>query len=64
MKLRVDSAKCDGYGRCVEIAPDLFELDEWGYASALDGEVPPDQEDLAAQAARECPVAAVIVEVD
>jgi ferredoxin len=22
---------CDGYGHCAELAPELVELDEWGY---------------------------------
>ena len=33
MKLHVDPASCRAYGLCKEKAPDLIDLDEWGYAS-------------------------------
>lgn len=29
--LRVDPILCDGFGHCHELAPDLVEIDEWGY---------------------------------
>ena len=29
--LRVDPIACDGFGHCHELAPDLVEMDEWGY---------------------------------
>ena len=32
MKLHVDPASCQAYGLCKEKAPDLIDLDEWGYA--------------------------------
>jgi ferredoxin len=43
VNVHVDATKCDGYGTCAEIAPDLFKLDEWGFAyaaaeGALEGE--------------------------
>lgn len=28
MRLEIDSAKCCGYGNCVLLAPDLFDLDD------------------------------------
>lgn len=28
-RLRVDWIKCDGYGLCGDLAPDLVDLDEW-----------------------------------
>lgn len=30
-RLRVDWIKCDGYGLCGDLLPDLIELDEWRY---------------------------------
>jgi ferredoxin len=43
VKVHIDATKCDGYGTCAEIAPNLFNLDEWGFAyvaveDELDGE--------------------------
>lgn len=64
MQLRLDATKCNGYGRCAEDLPSVFELDEWGYAVLkLDGRVPAGEEGAAGQAIRDCPERA-IVEVD
>jgi ferredoxin len=30
-ELRVDWIRCDGYGLCGDLAPDVIELDEWRY---------------------------------
>ena len=65
MKITVDATKCQAYGRCVEIAPDLFELDEWGYAVArADGEIPPGRADAALEAVQECPAKAIAARQD
>ena len=29
--LRVDPILCDGFAHCHELAPDLVQVDEWGY---------------------------------
>jgi ferredoxin len=62
MHVAVDATRCDGYGRCAELAPSLFALDEWGYgAPTADGLVPPGDEDLARHTASECPVKAILI---
>lgn len=62
MKVRLEAAKCDGFGTCAEHSPELFELDEWGYASVRgDGEVPPELEGKVNRAVADCPVHAIIV---
>ena len=39
------SQRCQGHGRCYDLAPDLFGDDEEGYGQVLgDGTVPPDAE--------------------
>ena len=30
-RLRVDWVRCDGYGLCGDLAPELVDLDEWRY---------------------------------
>ena len=30
-RLRVDWIKCDGYGLCGDLLPELIDLDEWRY---------------------------------
>ncbi len=60
MRIRVDSEKCEGHNRCKALAPELFELDDYGYASAAnDGNVPPELEEKARLAISNCPEFAV-----
>jgi len=41
LKIRVDQDKCQGHARCKSLAPELFELDEFGNAHEVgDGTVP------------------------
>ncbi len=62
MKICVESEKCQGHNRCFVVAPDLFELDEYGYAHEVnDGVVPPGEEEKARLAVANCPEQAIIV---
>jgi ferredoxin len=62
MKIQVDSTKCDAYGLCAEKAPDLFELDDFGYATVLnDGVVAAGNEECAREAVTICPAQAIRV---
>jgi len=61
--VRVDPDKCQGHARCSALAPELFELDELGYArQALNGCVPPELADKAYMARANCPEEAIIIE--
>jgi ferredoxin len=63
MKLVLDQTACQGYGLCSPEAPDLVDLDDWGYAGLLgDGSVPSDRRAVAHTAAAVCPVAALRVQ--
>jgi ferredoxin len=63
VKANVDAALCEGFGACNAVLPEVFVLDEWGYAQAAnDGEVPEGREDLARTAAIECPMKAISLE--
>ena len=66
MKLRLDPTACDGHGLCAAAAPELIELDEWGYpvltsdgANTLETPVRPAEGRHAKRAARVCPVLAL-----
>ena len=60
MKIRVDQEKCQGHNRCYALAPELFDVDDYGTASELnDGIVPPGLEDKARLAVAHCPEFAV-----
>ena len=63
MKVRVETEKCQGHNRCFVVAPELFELDDYGYAHELnDGEVPPGLEEKARLAVQNCPERAIYIE--
>ena len=60
LRIRVDPDKCQGHSRCKSLAPELFELDEFGYAREVgDGRVPDDLEDKAWLAKSNCPELAI-----
>jgi ferredoxin len=62
MKIHVIEEKCQGHNRCFVVAPDLFELDDYGYAHEVNqGEVPPDQQEKAQLAIANCPENAIVV---
>ncbi|MEU5841138.1 ferredoxin [Rhodococcus sp. NPDC047139] len=59
MRLSLDTGKCSGHARCWEAAPEVFDIDDNGYALPLDREVtePVDAAVLAGVAA--CPERAI-----
>lgn len=62
MKVQVDSTKCDAYGLCADAAPQVFELDDFGYAAVRNGGVVQDEDETAVEEAiRACPVQAIRV---
>ena len=45
MKVQISSERCQGHGRCYDLAPDLFGEDDEGYGKVNgDGTVPPGKE--------------------
>ena len=65
MRVHVDSGKCQGHNRCYAIAPDLFDVDDLGYATAIgDGTVPAGQEEQARLAVANCPELAITIVED
>lgn len=65
MRVHVDQEKCQGHNRCVVIAPELFEADDLGVASAKgNGDVPSGQEENARLAVDNCPEFAVTITDD
>jgi ferredoxin len=60
MRVRVDGERCQGHNRCYAIAPDLFDVDDLGYAHELNGGVvPPEHEAAARLAVANCPEQAI-----
>ncbi len=64
MKVRVDPELCAGFGICVGICPEVFELHDDGYATVLVSEVPAELQDLVQRAASQCPARAISVSGD
>ena len=62
MKLQLDSGRCQGHGRCYDLAPELFGEDDEGYGFVIGtGVVPPGKEHEARLAAANCPERAINV---
>lgn len=60
LRLSVDSDRCQGHNRCCALAPELFTVDELGFAQVKDdGRVPVELESKALLAVRNCPEYAV-----
>ena len=64
MKVRIDTELCAGFGICVGICPEMFELHDDGYATVLLDEVPPELADLVRRAASQCPAQAILLSDD
>ena len=63
MQLGLNTELCEGFGACARHLPEVFALDDWGYAELKgDGEVPAGQEHLARRATDDCPVLAITVQ--
>ena len=42
MKVHVDPARCQGHGRCYDLAPEFFASDDEGYGTERNGgQIPP-----------------------
>jgi len=61
MKVRVDPDLCVGDETCVEICPEIFEM-EGDVAVAKMEEVPEELEGKCKEAAESCPVEAILIE--
>lgn len=63
MHVRVDPDKCQGHNRCYALAPELFDVDDYGAAVVIgDGSVPPELEQKARLAVANCPEYAITID--
>jgi ferredoxin len=63
VKLHIDSERCQGHGRCYDLAPDLFGDDDEGFGKVLgDGLVPEGSEREARLAVANCPERAIVLD--
>ena len=64
MKVHINQDVCAGFGICVGICPEVFELHDDGYATVLIDEVPRELEALVRTAESQCPARAISVSDD
>jgi len=58
-RIVIDGSLCSGFGDCVDLAPDVFELDSHGKANLRVGT---SDDDRVLEAADACPMGAIRVE--
>jgi ferredoxin len=59
--VKVDVSKCCGYTTCAEVCPEVYKLDEQGFAYVESEIVPPGLEAKAREGADVCPESAILV---
>jgi ferredoxin len=64
MKVHVNAQVCAGFGVCLGLCPEVFELHDHGYAIVRVSEVPPELEDAVRQAVIQCPASAISLSDD
>ena len=62
MSFRIDWIRCDGYGLCGDLAPNLIDLDDWRYPILPRGPLDSHQVDDARRAVDCCPMRALTLE--
>jgi len=62
MRIHLDAEKCQGHNRCYSLAPELFDVDDYGTAVVIgDGDVSAELEDKANLAVANCPEYAITI---
>ena len=59
MQVQIDSAVCQGHGRCTMVAPEVFDVDDDGKGSVVLDPVPEDQLEAVRKAVGNCPERAI-----
>ena len=62
MRVEVNTELCQGHNRCYALAPELFDVDDYGTAVVIgDGTVAPELEEKAQLAVANCPEYAITI---
>lgn len=62
MKASVDADLCAGCGVCVDVCPEVFEMNDEDVAVVLVEIVPEEHEEACQDAADQCPSEAIVIE--
>lgn len=58
-KVVIDASACNGQKYCKRFAPEVFDLDEWGYGKVIKEEIPDELVPGAEAAVEACPMQAI-----
>ncbi|WP_106399815.1 ferredoxin [Actinocorallia populi] len=61
MRVTIDDDNCRGHGVCCTVCPDVFDINDDGYAEVLLDVIPAGLEDSVRKAAANCPERAITV---
>lgn len=64
MKVKVNKDACIGCGACQAVCPEVFELDDDGYAKTIKNEIKDEEKDEVIEASEGCPTSAIEVKID
>jgi len=56
LRIKIDPARCEGFGNCVNAAPDIFDFDADGHVCLKKETVEDDHLDAVRRAVYDCPV--------
>lgn len=56
IRIRIEPTRCEGFGNCINAAPDIFELDADGRVCLRKETVGDDRIDVVRRAVYDCPV--------
>jgi ferredoxin len=63
MRITLNREACQGHNRCYLLAPEVFDVDDEGYAVLrIEGDIPAGLEEKARLAAENCPEYAITVQ--
>lgn len=61
MHVNIDRDRCCGYTVCADICPEVYKIDEQGFAYVEQEEVPPELQETAREGAECCPELAILI---
>ena len=64
MEVKVNKDACIGCGACQAVCPEVFELDDDGYAKTIKNEIKDEEKDAVIEASEGCPTSAIKVKID
>jgi ferredoxin len=56
IRIRIEPERCEGFGNCINAAPDIFELDQDGRVRLKQDTVGDDRLEVVRRAVYDCPV--------